>query len=105
MPALHERSKAGTVLIGDRPTVLIMAVPGRTRAHPVRASPHRLRHRSVLATRNPLLLLRFPVLFLLRLAERRFLGLLFQEPPRKTDTMQPAMASPTSSSGCRITLR
>ena len=34
--------------------------------------------------RKPRLLLRFPVSFLLRLAERRFLGLLFQEPPRAT---------------------
>jgi hypothetical protein len=46
-----------------------------------------LAHRwSVLATRNPLLLFRFVVLFLLRLAERRFCGLLFQEPPRRTRT-------------------
>ena len=34
--------------------------------------------------RNPLLLFRFAVLFLLRLAERRLFGLLFQEPPRNT---------------------
>ena len=71
-------------LIGNLPTVLIMDGPGRKRAHPVRTSPHRLGRRSVLATRNPLLLLRFPVSFLLRLAERMFLGLLFQEPPRNT---------------------
>ena len=38
----------------------------------------------VLATRKPALLFRFSVLFLLRLAARRFRGLLFQEPPRKT---------------------
>ena len=36
------------------------------------------------AKRNPWLLLRFERVFLLRLAERRFLGLLFQEPPRIT---------------------
>jgi hypothetical protein len=36
------------------------------------------------ATRNPLLLLRLPGAFLLRLAARQFLALLFQEPPRKT---------------------
>ena len=39
---------------------------------------------SVLETRKPLLLLRLPAVFLLRLAERRLFGLLFQEPPRKT---------------------
>ena len=39
---------------------------------------------SVLARRKPLLLLRLSVVFLLRLAERRLFGLLFQEPPRKT---------------------
>ena len=36
------------------------------------------------ATRKPTLLFRLPVVFLLRFAARRFLGLLFQEPPRKT---------------------
>ena len=35
-------------------------------------------------SRKPLLLLRFDGLFLLRFAERRFRGLLFQEPPRTT---------------------
>ena len=43
-----------------------------------------VRARSVLATRKPRLLFRFVVVFLLRLAERTFLGLLFQEPPRTT---------------------
>jgi len=37
-----------------------------------------------LATRNPLLLLRLPRVFLLWLAERSLLPLLFQEPPRST---------------------
>ena len=37
-----------------------------------------------LATRKPLLLLRLPRVFLLRLAERSLLPLLFQEPPRST---------------------
>src|SRR6056297_1448213 len=37
-----------------------------------------------LATRKPLLLLRLPRVLLLRLAERTFLPLLFQEPPRST---------------------
>ena len=39
---------------------------------------------NVLAKRKPILLFRLSELFLLRFAERRFLGLLFQEPPRKT---------------------
>ena len=39
---------------------------------------------NVLAKRKPLLLFRLSGLFLLRLAERRFCGLLFQEPPRRT---------------------
>ena len=38
--------------------------------------------KSVLPTRKPRLLFRLSVVFLLRLAERRFCGLLFQEPPR-----------------------
>jgi len=38
----------------------------------------------VLATRNPLLLFLFVRLFLLRLAERQLLSLLFHEPPRNT---------------------
>ena len=46
--------------------------------------------KGVRAMRNPLLLFRFVVLFLLRLAARRFLGLLFQEPPRKTRLVQRA---------------
>jgi hypothetical protein len=36
------------------------------------------------ATRKPRLLLRLRGVFLLRLAERQFLALLFQEPPRNT---------------------
>ena len=45
---------------------------------------------SVRATRNPLLLFRLvALLFLLRLAERRFSGLLlFQEPPRSTQAQE-----------------
>jgi hypothetical protein len=39
---------------------------------------------SVLATRKPIVLLRLSGWFLLRLAERRLSGLLFQEPPRRT---------------------
>jgi hypothetical protein len=37
-----------------------------------------------LAKRRPLLLLRLSVSFLLRLAERNLIGLLFHEPPRNT---------------------
>lgn len=40
--------------------------------------------REVLAMRNPLLLLRSAGAFLLRLAERALIALLFQEPPRRT---------------------
>ena len=40
--------------------------------------------RGAWTSRKPLLLLRFDGLFLLRFAERRFRGLLFQEPPRTT---------------------
>jgi hypothetical protein len=39
---------------------------------------------NVLAKRKPTLLLRLSGWFLLRLAERRFCGLLFQLPPRRT---------------------
>ena len=45
---------------------------------------------SVLATRKPKLLFRFVGVFRLRLAERRFCGLLFQEPPRLTRLEQGA---------------
>jgi hypothetical protein len=38
-------------------------------------------------SRKPLLLLRFVGWFLLRLAERTFLGLLFQEPPRRSSAL------------------
>ena len=62
---------------------LIMTAPGRSLARPAPPWRHRLRRSNVRDTRNPLLL-RFPVEFLLRFAERRFLGLLFQDPPRKT---------------------
>jgi hypothetical protein len=45
----------------------------------------------VLARRKPLLLLRLSGLFLLRFADRQFLGLLFQEPPRNTLNGRPVM--------------
>ena len=40
-------------------------------------------------TRNPMLLFLLSGLFLLRLAARRFLALLFQEPPRRTRSASP----------------
>jgi len=40
-----------------------------------------------------MLLLRLVGLFLLRLAERRFLGLLFHEPPRRTRLLNDACPS------------
>ena len=49
----------------------------RLRARPTAA-------RADWARRNPRLLFRLSVLFLLRFADRRFVGLLFQEPPRTT---------------------
>ena len=61
-----------------------MTVPGRSHTHPETLLGIQLWLRSVRATRNPLLLFRFPVSFLLRFAAHKFLGLLFQEPPRNT---------------------
>ena len=43
----------------------------------------------VLARRNPWLLFRLSGVFLLRLAERRLSGLLFQDPPRSTRRVWP----------------
>ena len=43
--------------------------------------------------RNPMLSFRLSGSFLLRLAARRFLGLLFHDPPRKTRTMRPHASS------------
>ena len=43
---------------------------------------------TVLAKRKPLLLLRLSGVFLLRLADRKFAGLLFQLPPRSTRLSQ-----------------
>jgi hypothetical protein len=56
---------------------------------PVRSRTDRLRARHFAARvdwarRNPRLLFRLSAVFLLRTAERTFLGLLFQEPPRTT---------------------
>jgi len=49
--------------------------------------------KDVLANRKPRLLFRLSVVFLLRLAERRFCGLLFQEPPRTTRRQGAVQAS------------
>ena len=45
--------------------------------------------------RNPLLF-RFPVVFLLRFADRRFPGSLFQEPPRRTRRQEDGQAPGTA---------
>ena len=66
------------------PTVLIMNGPERLYAQPGGTVILTAPAQSVLATRKPTLLLRLSVVFLLRFAERRFCGLLFQEPPRRT---------------------
>ena len=67
-----------------------MALLCRLSRPPPPTPPHKREGRkhaaaqSVLATRKPMLLLRLSGWFLLRLAERRFCGSLFQEPPRRT---------------------
>ena len=58
--------------------------PGRTLLHTRTIVDETALAAVVLARRKPLLLLRLSGVFLLRLAERRFVGLLFQEPPRST---------------------
>jgi len=63
---------------------LSMADPGRTLCSLAASVNAVTLAVSVLAKRNPLLLFRLVGLFLLRFAERRFSGLLFQEPPRRT---------------------
>jgi hypothetical protein len=70
--------------------LIIMAGPGRSSwslSAPLNAA---ILPVSVLAKRKPLLLFRFVGLFLFRFAERRFSGLLFQEPPRRTRKEQGA---------------
>ena len=83
-PALT-RAPPGTGRQKGRGSSLIMAAPERSQALPAPPWGCRLRRWSVAgAIRKPLLLFRFPAVFLLRLADRRFLGLLFQEPPGNT---------------------
>ena len=67
---------------------LIMAVPGRPCSSPGRSVDRPALAAGVLATRKPMLLFRLSGWFLLRFAERRFRGLLFQEPPRRTRRLQ-----------------
>lgn len=64
--------------------MVIMAGPGRSSCTPAASMNAAALAVSVLATRKPRLLFRFVGVFLLRLAERRFCGLLFHEPPRLT---------------------
>ena len=66
------------------PTMVIMNGPERLSCAPVGTVIAMAPAQSVLATRKPILLLRLSGWFLLRFAERRFCGLLFQEPPRRT---------------------
>jgi hypothetical protein len=70
----------------ERP--LIMAGPGRTLGTPALSLNRAALALSVLAKRKPILLFRLSRLFLLRFAERRFCGLLSQEPPRSTGAGQ-----------------
>jgi hypothetical protein len=65
-------------------TMVIMNGPERLSCAPIVTVIAMARAQSVLATRKPMLSLRLSGWFLLRLAERRFCGLLFQEPPRRT---------------------
>ena len=46
------------------------------------------------STRNPLLLLRLSGVLLLRFAERKFVALLFHEPPRNTRSGAPRLQPP-----------
>ena len=74
----------------DPPWTLIARPPAPWR--------RRFRPLSVRATRKPLLLFRLPVVFLFRFAARRFLGLLFQEPPRKTRSGEGQAPAPAETS-------
>jgi hypothetical protein len=76
--------------------LIIMAGPGRSSWSLRQSLNWRTLPVSVLAKRKPLLLFRLVGLFLLRLAERNLLGLLFQEPPRRTREEQGA------SQGCAV---
>ena len=67
--------------IGQKPTRRSRRLPRAKTGTPVQGG---LRAETTRHTRKPLLLFVFVGLFLLRLAERQFLGLLFHEPPRKT---------------------
>jgi hypothetical protein len=70
-------------------------VSGPARGALARLATRRPRLAGVLARRKPRTALRSSRLFLLRLAERRFLGLLFQPPPRTTRRAHRLVACPT----------
>ncbi len=82
----------GTVSFSDEVALIAGARSGLfsslTRRTLIRRSRHR-RARATTTTRNPILLLRLSGVFLLRLAERQLLPLLFHEPPRKTRSGAP----------------
>jgi hypothetical protein len=71
---------------GDRHPLLVKCTPAGT---VIPTAPAK----DVLAKRKPRLLFRLSVVFLLRLAARRFCGLLFQEPPRTTRRQGAVQAS------------
>lgn len=84
----HMSRKTDTALVSDAhrdagPDLLIMSDPDE-KCSPERTVIPSALAKIVLASRKPLLLFRLSGLFLLRLAERKFCGLLFQEAPRRT---------------------
>jgi hypothetical protein len=78
---------------GNRSAVLLgqaLATP------PVKRCSIRARPAEQLAQRNPMLLLRLPGSFLLRMVTRALFRLLFQPPPRSTETTCPHSQAITS---------
>lgn len=84
---LTNRGKGRTVAQATTGTPLSLGICPESMAgtgcHPVRQAPSGASCRAE-TSRNPLLLFRFEGVLLLRLAERQFLALLFQLPPRIT---------------------
>ena len=68
----YPRQQSKNPLKGGRPPLI-----------PPRGKETKTYGASVRATRKPLKSMRLPVVFLLRFAERRILGWLYQEPPRR----------------------
>ena len=66
---------------------------------PTRGKDSKIQGITVRATRNPILRYRYPVEYPLRNAERRYLRLLFQEPPRKTRRAQSPLCHAIPSAG------